>query len=142
MVNLIKLNGNSFELPFFFVYLRKLFYMRDTLMHQHLSEKELRDFFSQELSKTIHFKIPSTPTDYNLRGIDAYIKKLEIDLADTELTLHNMKKQKSLMTLMEMKGWKDFDVSDEIGRSSEHYLNFIGTQVEYEALMLEVKNEG
>jgi len=54
-----------------------------------------------------------------------------------------LKEKQAIITLIKMQGWQEFDVSDETEKDLEHTLrmNFIGTKLEYDALISALANE-
>ena len=112
--------------------------MKDTEMHNHLELGDVRDGISRQLSQA-HIGL-EMPNEYD---------KMPNTRDHIELTLWRIETHKNhiayrqrsidaeivkigLYSLMKCRGWIEHDVSDEIGKTGKHYLNFIGTQDEYD----------
>lgn len=123
--------------------------IKDTEMHVGLPDNEIREFFSTSLrdNQTTEMECVSK-YQKNLQSVySRNIKKedfgylhnsiniAKINIAHHQDTLKYLNINLSLLTLMKEKGWKEHDVSDHIGRSGTHFLNFIGTDAEYSDLL-------
>ncbi len=125
----------------------------DLNMHEGLSDKIFRDFFRDSLCETylLDLKIGKEYEEkkssiYRIeprpkKTID-YIKlnnkfaELELQVWNSRIKLNN--RRIALITLMEDKGWAEHDISDEMGKTGEHYLSFIGTEKEHKELIKKV----
>lgn len=122
-------------------------------MHDGLSDKTLRDFFRDSLCETYVIDLNLSNTfkekEQELYKLDpkpkttlGYIKR-NIMLDENNLTFYKNKirvneRRIALITLIEEKGWTEHDISDQIGKTGEHYLSFIGTEQEYNEVLKKV----
>lgn len=111
--------------------------MKNTDIHNGLERKEIRDFLSMtqvELwtkrinnkKRTIEYKGQEFAMEWGILDAEA---QLEYD----QENLNILKNTKSIIDLIAVCGWQEFDVSDETKNDTGHTLcmHFIGTQKEY-----------
>jgi hypothetical protein len=69
------------------------------------------------------------------------IKDCESEIVFHQRKLELLKEKQAVITLIKMNGWQDYDVSDWTENDGGHklHMTFIGTQEEYDNLMLELK---
>lgn len=124
--------------------------MKNTEIHQELSEKDLRDFLTKSLADNNlkRIAIGNDPkyaytyktTNNLIIGLDRAIANSEKELKKVTLKIELYKKDRAICQIIEMKGWKEFDVSDYVIKDYEDwYLSFIGTEEEYENLESKLK---
>ena len=124
--------------------------MNNTEIHNNLPEMDLRDFLTKSLAdnyiKRIEIgndpKFASTykTTNSPIIGLDQVIVNRERDLEKITLEIAMYKADRAIYSIIEMKGWKEFDVSDYVVRDyNDWYLSFIGTEKEYENLESKLK---
>jgi hypothetical protein len=119
--------------------------MKDIDIHNGLPEKELRDYFSKEI-------VRSVVTDFhNKKGVPKYdaedplkwsIEDAEADIKYHQKRLEILKHRYAVHTLIKERGWQEFDVSDHVANqySMELRMNFIGTEDEYNNFMKTLEN--
>lgn len=119
--------------------------MKDIDIHNGLPEQELRDYFSQEIVKSIVSEIHNKKTTSPYNGDDPL--QWAVEDAEAHLQYHQnrviiLKHRHALITLMKDKGWKEFDVSNHVTNiyALELAMNFIGTEAEYNNLMKKIGN--
>ena len=112
--------------------------MNSTEIHKGLPQKEIRDFLSLAMAKAFDDEnnnqkkhlLHSTYDDTFDWAIDdareqiKYLKKY----------IENIKTKQALIKLIDMNGWKEHDVSDDVYNDTEYklHMNFIGTEDELE----------
>ena len=119
--------------------------MKSTEIHEGLENKEIRDFLSMTFVKSFEESTKSKMKDIdgNLKGIDLRIAVVERDLAAINNELTGLKEMKAVQIIVEKQGWQEFDVSDETFNDTGYkmWMNFIGTQKEYDKLIDKINNE-
>jgi hypothetical protein len=121
--------------------------MKYTDIHNDLPEKELREYFSKEIAATNFnmYKVKKRIVPYD-NGKEPFvwaIQNAEAELECKVTELEFLRKKRSLYVLMKDKGWFSHDVSDYITKNMEYecWMDFIGTEKEYEALMVVLEEE-
>ncbi len=117
--------------------------IKDNQLHEGLPKRFLRDFFAVELEKVAvagYTKDEKAKIEAQAGLLGKTMGQRTIALAELEVKyaqkrLDDNIKCFSLKSLMEDKGWSEWDMSDFAQRTSEYYLPFIGNQVEYADLM-------
>jgi hypothetical protein len=56
------------------------------------------------------------------------IERIKLDVKREENIL-------AFYTVMQFKGWKEFDVSEVVTKTGTHFVSFIGTEEEYKTLL-------
>lgn len=128
--------------------------MKDVEMHEELSDKELRVYFSESLKdnygkelalhqkakadKQLLYQTSTRSEDFGSVRTSISIAKLDADFYTEYHRLLNNKL--AMLILMREKGWKDWDVSDYVIKTGLNYMSFIGTENEYETLIENLKN--
>jgi len=121
--------------------------MKNSKIHIGLENSDLRDFLSMSMAKTcgheFENKKPIVPYRPNVENIFEYsIKDCESEILFQNKRLQLLKEKQSIITLIKMQGWCEFDVSDETEKDLEYtWMNFIGTQSEYSAFICALENE-
>jgi hypothetical protein len=103
-------------------------------VHQGLSDKEIRDYLATEATLC-----------YDQEAyVDPEVARLQFE--EAKKRLEASKKLQALKSLMAQRGWKHFDVSDEVtdfdGRSangSRRYMGFVGTEKEHRETFASLK---
>lgn len=120
--------------------------MKNTLIHKGLPESEIRDFLSITLVQLFEIECnikmvdtpydPTNPFEHSIRTREAMIEKL---LKEIE----NLKAKQSVIQLIKLKDWEEFDVSDQTRKDHLHkqWMSFIGTKEEHKALLKILKKE-
>lgn len=103
--------------------------MNNSDVHNHLSDKEIRDFLGKQLQQCFLGQAGNT-TEWLEKEIARLQKRLEVT-----------RQYIALQKLVKNHGWQDFDISDEIPYDRETYFNFIGTVDEYEELLKQLDKE-
>lgn len=98
-------------------------------IHEGFSQQEIRDFLAQELRDLEKEGVPSV--EYAKRQIEIFQNMLKY-----------AKKADAVRCLIEEKGWKEWDVSDDIPYNRETYFSFVGTEEEFKRLLELLKKEG
>ena len=120
--------------------------MKNSEIHNGLDKEDIRNFISENIAKTygsIGKVNINPPLDNGNDPWETIINREQhmVNYYSERLKLY--KELNSLLTIMKMCGWKEFDVSDSVIRDShyDYYLNFIGTDKEYYELSLLLNNE-
>jgi hypothetical protein len=117
--------------------------MKNSEIHEGLKKKEIRDFLSQTLVKFMEEQIDNSKVVLIPHNEDPY----EWSIQDTEQKIKYHTKQlqiykgmQAILQLVKMMGWQEFDVSDETEKDLSYTLkmNFIGTQEEYDFLLIKI----
>ena len=109
--------------------------MKDTEIHNGLPEKEIRDFFSELIMKDI---MPKTAIHQYPLNQDPFVIALnneKINLMNSQNEIKRLEKIIAVRTLIKEKGWNEYDCSDYVERTDEHWKNFIGTEKEFKKFM-------
>lgn len=103
--------------------------MKNENIHIGFTQKEIRDFLSQERS-------------------DAMIKSglVSVEYAEEQVNhfkniLKHAKRVEAVNCLISEKGWEGWDISGNIPYNSETYFSFLGTKEEYDKLMKTLQEE-
>ena len=119
--------------------------MKNSKIHNGLEKSELRDFLSLSIVKNWDATCKNSkerPEISNNESITEWaIKDCENELKYLSKKLELLKEKQAIITIIEMNGWQDFDVSDETEKDLKYssWLNFIGTEDEYNELLKKVK---
>ena len=122
--------------------------IKDIDIHNLLPEKEIRDFFRDSLAEFAarNSQVYSKRHEYNQYNnndfLGSRIRKIEFDIQTSQEELQIAKALQSVNILMASKGWIEHDVSDNVVKTSEQYLHFIGTEEEYQAFIIANPAEG
>ncbi len=103
--------------------------MENKDIHNGLDKKEIRDFLAQLTHKE------------SFLGRLSEINFLEKELEKIKERLIHCKNHKATLTLIELNGWKKFDLSDVIPYNKDTYFPFVGTEKEFELFMKRMVNE-
>ena len=95
--------------------------MKNKEIHAKFDDGNIRDFLSAQIG----------------HGYDGEVDSIKARIAQLEEELETAKKSQAARDLIKAKGWKEFDVGDEI-EDYKHgqYFSFIGTEKEREELGL------
>lgn len=115
--------------------------MNDLTIHEGLTDASTRDaicdgllatyFTDEKVKPTMLYPHNSSTTDkivWSICDRQDKIKAIEKDIERDKTRL-------ALITLMELKGWAEHDISDEISKGGEYNRTFIGTEEEYNNLI-------
>lgn len=101
--------------------------MKNQHIHKGLDKSEIRDFLGKRIFKGLSVHSPQ------------YIKK-QIKELQEELIL--AQQEEAIITITKLIGWNGFDISDEIeDYSTDTYMNFVGTEEEYQDLINKIKEK-
>ena len=121
--------------------------MKDNEIHQHFEKSEIRDLLAHVIRdwtvKNVKINEEAINLNFNhLTGIDYIIKSHEIELNRYKALLKNDNDLKAAITLIELMGWDEHDISDNVMKSHDTFcLSFIGTDEEYKQLLSIIDNE-
>jgi len=120
--------------------------MKNSKIHENKVNAEVRDFLSLSLVKIFEDECA------NNRGFIEYdkdnpinwaISDCEMDIIFHQRRLELLKQKQAVIALIKMNGWQEFDVSDWVEKDMHNKyklaIPFIGTQEEYDNLILELK---
>ena len=120
--------------------------MKNSEIHNGLNMKEIRDFLSLALVKTMEDQFKNSKSDYVPHNDDPF--EYSIQLSEMQIKFHMKsieicKTLQAASQLIKMNGWEEFDVSDETQNDSSHKLSlsFIGTKEEYDFLLLQINGD-
>ena len=106
--------------------------MQNSEIHNGLENNEVRDFLGKELHLC------------RMNGgcnSEEYIKMLELQIIEAKIRIDVCKRLTALSQLINFKGWSEFDISDRIYYNKSTYIPFIGTQEEYDNLIVKINKE-
>lgn len=116
--------------------------MKNSEIHSRFEKAVIRDFFSTQL-KTIWLE------ESSLRKEEIPYDRphsLEWSIADADAWVEfwkkmvTVKKQRlAVVKLIEMMGWKEFDVCEYVDNDLNGYISFIGTDLEFDMLKNVIK---
>lgn len=115
--------------------------MLDTEIHNGLSEKEVRDFLSEQISKSI---IPIMKEHSWPRGQSTWVTALNnarVDLENAQSEITRCEKMIGIRRLLDTMGWDEHDCSDHVSCTGKNWRNFIGTLDEFKKFMKDNFNE-
>ena len=118
--------------------------MKDTEIHNNKTNARIRDFLSLSLVRIFdeecNNRKPAILHDYD-NPIDWAVHDCKLDIAHYQRKLELLEQKQAVIKLINMNGWKEFDVSDYVEKDSAFKLkmSFLGTEDEYYNLMLELK---
>ncbi len=116
--------------------------MKNSEIHEGLSQKDIRDFLAMSMVKAYHDE-KNNKKDYSALATcdDNFEKAIEIAKADIKFLqkyVENLKTKQAIWKLIELNGWQEHDVSDETEKDYIGYnqwMSFIGTEKEYIELL-------
>lgn len=95
--------------------------MKQSEVHQNLSDENLREWLAQEWSRA------TTEGGYGEDHLRHYEQKIE----ELKRKIEACKRFAAVETVLKMKGWEWFDVSDDVSDYSEQtFYGFVGTEEE------------
>jgi hypothetical protein len=117
--------------------------MKNSEIHQGLTNKEVRDFLSNAINKSFeeecNNKVVEYPYDKN-EPFEWSIKNAEAQIEYLKKQINIMKARQAIILLIKSNGWQEFDVSDLTKKDTEYlHMNFIGTVEEHENLLKKIK---
>lgn len=118
--------------------------MEDKHIHDGLVDAELRNSISDGLNDAISSSHSTENPKYPYSGslVEKMIHSITVlknDIKDKEEEIKNIERMISLLTLMEYKGWSEFDVSDYVVTNNKVFRSFIGTEEEYNKFINKIK---
>lgn len=117
--------------------------MKNSEIHKRLSDYQIRDLIAYDFRQTFYMdfenKLESSKFDEN-DVWDYVIQDSKNQIKYFEKILKIAELRKGLAMVIEHHSWKEFDVSDitEKQPGETLWLNFIGTQEEYDHLLLHI----
>lgn len=109
--------------------------MKDTEIHDGLSEKEVRNFLSEQIM--IHVMPDFRQHEYK-PGEDAYVVALNnarIDMMNAQLEISRCETMIGIRNILKSKGWEEFDCSNHVVQTGKNWRNFLGTEEEFNKFM-------
>lgn len=111
--------------------------MKDTEIHIGLPEKEIRDFFSEQIMNCV---MPENIPHIYTPNLDPFVQSLNnqrIDLENCQNEIKRLERMIAIKTLMKSKGWNEWDCSNNVYRTTTNkgWLYFIGTEEEFKKFM-------
>lgn len=118
--------------------------MKDTEIHNGLSDQNIRDFLSQQLVLNFEEQMQNKK-----KTIQHFEPSLEWAIQDTEAHIEYLKKraeffksQQAILILIEKNGWREFDVSDYVSKDYGNMaMTFIGTDKEHNNLIKKIEED-
>lgn len=121
----------------------------DTEVHQGLENKEMRDMFQQVLvdvyAKDIGLNKSMEQENIAVYGrgnrgekfwhLRSQVMINAIRLKHAQEWLKCSELRLGILLTMDTLNWREFDISDQLGRSGEHFRSFIGTEEEHQKFM-------
>jgi hypothetical protein len=105
--------------------------MKNEKIHDGLEEKDLRDYFANEIRKCDH-----------ALGSETYIASMQIKIAKLQEQIDRERRYAILHQLIKERNWVEVDVSDEIEDYNPNtYLPFIGTPEEAQEIFTDTSVE-
>lgn len=118
--------------------------MKNNNIHDHLPKAEVRDLISKGFVDCINdeAQLMRRHDRYEGKPLDVQVKLAQQRYDEAKTKLELAKKRQALGIITEIMGWDEFDVSDEtIGEYDKHLMSFIGTQEEYDQLIITIDDE-
>jgi len=103
--------------------------MHNLDIHKKFDRSDVRDFLAQELERA------------QAGSGGAQVEWLMAEIKRYEELLISAQHLKATIELMEVCGWTDWDISDEVPYNSETYFPFVGTEEEYADLLGQIERE-
>ena len=125
----------------------KLNIMKSTEIHNGLVNKEIRDFLSKSLvnifEEECNNKKVITQYGGDIIGFDRAIMDTENEIVFLNKKLELLKQKQSVIKLIKMNGWDEFDVSEYTynNTAKRQWMNFVGTESEYNTLVTKLISE-
>ena len=118
--------------------------MKNSAIHNGLSQKEVRDFLAMQLME-IQINKNNNNSDYNNCHIDddPFQSQINRDRVNIKYLTKNIKfneQIKAVLILIEDNGWDEHDPSDNVLKDLPGYMSFIGTEKEYDILIKKIEN--
>ena len=114
--------------------------MKETEMHDGLPDREIRILIAHDLRTVQEMEVANVQktAPYDKDDIYAYvIQDCKNAIEFHQKRLKNAELRKGLIAVLALRGWEEFDISDEnirIESGQKFYLSFIGTEAEHEML--------
>jgi len=121
--------------------------MKSTEIHNGLVNKEIRDFLSKSLvnifEEECNNKKVITQYGGDIIGFDRAIMDTENEIVFLNKKLELLKQKQSVIKLIKMNGWDEFDVSEYTynNTAKRQWMNFVGTESEYNTLVTKLISE-
>jgi len=122
--------------------------MLDTEIHNGLADEEMRNAISVIINESFTSKPKEDRPRYPFNGTAVEktvyrINDLKMDIQEKEEDIKTQERLLAMQTLMQYKGWQEFDVSDYVALNDNArlYRNFIGTEEEYKALIKKIEQD-
>lgn len=121
--------------------------MENSKIHEGLEKSSVRDLIADGMrvcSQDIIKLNNERDKTFTKKGIELSIEHCEHQIDWNRRKLKLLKISKAYELIMEKEKWDYFDVSNETKKDGENklWLNFIGTEEEYGALLSRIENEG
>jgi hypothetical protein len=118
--------------------------MYNNNIHDGLPQSEIRNFLAIQLKdcqlRNNGFK-KSIPPWNNDNPYDSIIIRAKEDVKELENRIECYEDIKGIAALIKIMGWKEFDVSDETISYNREWMSFLGTQEEYDHLLLLINED-
>lgn len=117
--------------------------MKNSEIHNNLKNSEIRDFLGKSM-----ISIQNEEVGYTKRTVSRFdcedvfehaIKIAEIEIERLQHFIEIRKNLRSIISLIKMSGWDEWDVSDYVDMDLSGYMSFIGTETEHTELMKKLK---
>jgi hypothetical protein len=122
--------------------------MKNSEIHNGLDKKEIRDFLSMGFVKAFEEEFKNKKKEYSYNAQDPFewvVKDAESQIKYFKRLIEITRGKQAIRQLIKDNGWDEFDVSDETERDLPHCyslkMNFIGTQKEYDFLLLQINGD-
>jgi hypothetical protein len=115
--------------------------MKETEMHDGLPDREIRILIAHDLRTVLEMEcanVQKTAQYDNEHIFDYVIQDCKNAIEFHQKRLKNAELRKGLQMVLALRGWEEFDISDEnirIESGQKFYLSFIGTKAEHAILL-------
>ena len=114
--------------------------MNTSEMHQTFPQKELRDFLSLAMAKAFDDEAKNQRVHHQHSEYEDPFEWAKADAREQikymKQYIRNIETKQAILRLIELNGWKEHDVSDDLYNDTEYrnWMSFLGTEDELEEL--------
>ena len=118
--------------------------MKNSEIHNGFSQKEIRDFLSLQLKRIYNDECENKKEIHpysNFDPLEWSIIEAQEQIRYNQKKIELIREKIAILKLIKNNKWQEFDVSDYVIKDKKSYMSFIGTEKEYNKLMLKLTED-